>query len=125
MTESVTITHLRQLDALVAERVMGIDVIYEVGNYYYKTENGGAWVYQYSTDIAAAWQVVEKLASSDLVVEIRHNVKGKFRLTGVNTWRETKQLEKLIVDSSCSIAICLAALRSVGVEAVFAEGVRL
>lgn len=115
MTESVTITHLRQLDALVAERVMGIDVIYEVDNYYFKIENGGVRVYQYSTDIAAAWQVVERLASSDLVVEIKYNRKGKFQVAGVNTWRHTKQPERLVLDPSVPTAICLAALQAMDI----------
>lgn len=139
MTKTIVITHLRELDTLIAERVMYIDVWNGVDNY--------------STDIASAWQVVEKLASFGLVVEIRHNSIGKFQLltwlekrgqgfnrlrdqpllhlertkspapsfiaaliTGVNTWRETKQPERLVLDSSAPMAICLAALQAIGIE---------
>lgn len=86
---------LRRLDALVAEKVMGLEVIDEVEGYWY-CPNCGEWVHGqqvtfsehhtrcrqpvandwpcdsegtphpcYSSDISAAWQVVEKMLGSD------------------------------------------------------------
>lgn len=115
---------LGQLDALVAERVMGWSVRRDGNSYYCTQKNGGFFVPRFSSDMGAAWQVVEELAKNGLVVEIRHNAKGKFQVTGVNCWRETRRPEE-VIDPSAPIAICLAALRFVGVEVELLEGARL
>lgn len=48
----------RELDAMVVEKVMGVDIT-----------SGSHRVPFYSTDIAAAWEVVEKLKSSSFYIE--------------------------------------------------------
>jgi len=54
----------RELDANVARKVMGIECfthIHEDGRVDWIEEHGDGPVARYSTDIAAAWQVVEKM----------------------------------------------------------------
>lgn len=53
----------RELDRLVAERVMGFEVSSEGG--YVRLHRNNTWqrISSYSTDIAAAMQVVEKLST--------------------------------------------------------------
>lgn len=111
MTETITITHDRQLDALIAERVLGVEVIYELGNYYFKTENGGAWLYQYSTNIAAAWQVI-KMFESNWEITVHYN-------PVLESWTCILQQSPQTCHAASNqlpLAICLAALRSLDIE---------
>lgn len=56
----------RKLDAIVAERVLGVRVGFEVGvSLFSYTANGFEGVAPYSTDIEAAWQVVDELDKRD------------------------------------------------------------
>lgn len=119
MSEVVVITNLIQLDALVAERVLGLQVRRDGNTYYCPKDNGGFFVPQFSSDMSAAWQVVEYLASNELTIEIAH----KFQATGVNIRRQTKQPKEMLVNKSAPIAICLAALRFLEVEVELLEGV--
>lgn len=63
--ETVTLTK-REIDRLVAERVMGWTNLHVVGTRFGTTPEGKShrMVPQYSTDISAAWEVVEKLRQS-------------------------------------------------------------
>lgn len=99
----------RELDVLVAEKAMGLEVKsegrYEVGPVY-KTEpnakgfTGEESIPHYSTDITAAWQVVEKMG---------------IYLDGHGTkWVAWSQGHKGIEASTAPHAICLAALKAVG-----------
>lgn len=100
----------RELDALVAEKVMGWaprdagagDRLIYVG----------AWAHceslpHYSTDIAAAWQVVEKLAADGLYVHVGYCL-GRTEAS-VNSPLD-------IIDNAYAptapLAICLAALKA-------------
>lgn len=60
------------IDALVAERVMGWTRSTRPGDYPWKLPNGKQSIItpDYSTDIAAAWQVVEKLAERGIALNI-------------------------------------------------------
>ncbi len=68
----------REMDALIAERVMGFVVEPVGGNYRYYNdtiahERGGKWtspVPAYSTEIAAAWEVVEFLREAGSHIQI-------------------------------------------------------
>lgn len=115
----------RELDALVAEKVMGLRVEWgqdtpcpdcdEVGRYC-----GGrawcspcrAWYYSaykdYSTDIAAAWEVVERLVAGGE----RHFVVEK-----AGAWLVRFREGDWLPGETAPHAICLAALRAVGYEA--------
>jgi hypothetical protein len=124
----------RELDALVAEKVMGKTIIYlrtalldrepfiecdpEQGSHL-------SLLPWYSTDIAAAWEVVEKLAS--VVYEAadsswQQTVRVYSCPTAANCWhceisREFGRGENcLATGDTASEAICLAALAAVGVE---------
>lgn len=89
----------RELDALVAEKVMGVETMQKL--YPSMMAKGGAWLPHFSTDIAAAWEVVEKMRREGYIfdIEIRKDY------VGVNC----EHCE------SAPLAICLAALRAVGV----------
>ncbi len=86
----------RKIDALVAEHVMGLD-----------PNRAEFALDEYSTDIAAAWEVVEKMSVPLEIIRHRDGkqwgvLDARFRNT---TWADTAPL-----------AICLAALKAKGVE---------
>lgn len=124
----------RELDALVAEKVMGWSRFVQADNTYiglsviygwndaqgrYKGMDGN--VSHYSTDIAAAWTVVEAMRQRDYEFELfrRHrNHLGK----PDPTWTKTQAIFRAegrnrhysSVQSADAHAICLAALEAVG-----------
>lgn len=124
----------RELDALIAEKVMGIKVTWETvldeeGLEYeqaYETKNGKTYriideVAPYSTDIAAAWEVVEKLVTKGLYFNLSHgrNTQGrpiratatfKGYLLGVER-TVNSYIEIYEIAESVPHAICLAALK--------------
>jgi hypothetical protein len=99
----------RELNRLVAEKVMGLHVQFSNahGGDWTGTsiETGYARVLPYSTDISAAMKVVEKMRSEGYLVFIR----------GKETW--TVQFEGLVVanESATTLpeAICRAALAAI------------
>lgn len=113
----------RELDALIAEKVMGLKLKREDCNSYWIDSDGEEPAYptEFSTDIAAAWEVVEKV---NLFV---------FPLRGlwVSGSSDDEQYfcdfgDIATIDGSyynaarattAPHAICLAALKSVGVNA--------
>lgn len=111
----------RELDALVAEKVMGLTPVEWSGwegdlSLVYGDQETGGIVPRYSTDIGAAWEVVEKL-KQDRTVHLWSVPSGYMvQMTGVNA----KMLEVIGQADTAPLAICRAALSSVGVEVVFA-----
>lgn len=119
----------RELDALIAERVMWLMVkpitvigahgaVSDIGTVgeRYKMADGRMGVPAraipaYSTEIAAAWEVVERLATCHPTLE---------RFTLPDRWCCAMQLNADTISSvaeyadSAPLAICLAALRAVG-----------
>jgi len=109
----------RERDALVAERVMGLSKsdARQAGlncptcGYDGQWSSGANWrtlVPQYSTDIATAWQVVEKLKE-----------KYEFQLLldhGQWSFSVFRGDKFTVYGSTVPEVICLAALRAVGVE---------
>lgn len=99
----------RELDALVAEKVMGLDV--RQGGY---AGGIGQHLRPYSRDIGAAWEVVEKLEGKGFSYHIETGEPGMvdaFFDTDVDSpifWAAAK---------TAPHAICLAALKAVGIEA--------
>lgn len=69
--------------------------------------------YLYSTDIAAAWEVVEKLGLLD---SGDHLFREKDRWIVGDENQETGEPFYLATAKTAPLAICLAALRSIGVE---------
>jgi hypothetical protein len=118
----------REMDALVAERVMGWKLwSYDEDRYASTTDDymdasvndgwiwkdetgdsdGEAWEWQPSIDIRAAWEVVEKLDAPDFQVKRVDYGPGQTWMAGVDgRWFD--------YGDSAPHAICLAALKAVG-----------
>jgi hypothetical protein len=127
----------RELDALIAEKVMGCNVYCVDPNYNYK-DPAKMWrcdcpgansigdrphaddgfdgeIKPYSTDIAAAWKVVEKMRESHQWIRIEC-FDGKWEAGPVEVCGEDyidNNVESLV---SAPHAICLAALKAIGHE---------
>lgn len=107
----------RELDALVAEKVMGMS-----------TERRLRDIPEYSTDVAAAWQVVEKLKWAEPELswsDEQHAWCLYLNKKPLDIWQPEWSggclyLKKTLViwptAPTAPHAICLAALRAVGVE---------
>ena len=119
------LTASRELDALIAEKVMGLTFVYpymtdknmtdKKGDPWYEvtgTQSGLLEVPAYSTDIAAAWGVVEQLCSQDrdfAVAYVRAQNEWCVEFSfGVAICREFAD--------TAPLAICLAALQAVGYD---------
>jgi hypothetical protein len=118
----------RELDALIAEKVFGIDVKWEDkipcdGEPYFTSDNERVEGYYlnelkcYSTDIAAAWGVLEKVCEgTDWSPQV--GLKSCMLFGGfVNDWGP-KPTKTIIIKETESAphAICLAALKAIGVD---------
>lgn len=110
----------RELDALIAEKVMGLQVD-ALG--YVVTQRGkveGELPF-YSTDIAAAWEVVER---TGLQIEIQSPgapCNGDEYENDSDNWRVECRLKSSDRSSfaeatTAPLAICLAALKAVGIH---------
>ncbi len=113
---------LRKIDALVAEHVMGLKKGrkkqgYSMFEYHYEVKEYDVWIDEegnshhprrYSSDISAAWEVVEKLR----YISIMPWKEGK--------WNATAKHEEFTfvqsIQDTAPLAICLAALKAKGVE---------
>ena len=95
----------RHLDMLVGGHIMGYDMTRPE---YFKYPIG---MPHYSTDIGAAWQVIENLVERGMVVEMRAWAFGWSRAV-VFSGIERHDVE----DITAPLAICLAALAAVGAE---------
>jgi hypothetical protein len=108
----------RRLDALVAEKVMGWRLILWEANilppdadmpHGIPPVGHGTWVPRYSTNIAAAWQIVDRLLAQDygvtMTMDDPHNI-------CVEVWGGLLGLteERGATDRSAPLAICRAAL---------------
>lgn len=100
-----------ELDALVADKVMGLTVEKTVfGDFVIKMAYVNHVIPHYSTDIVAAWEVVEKLKSQSVVLNYGEDTQGWECSFIVGGKRYTS------VRSIITHAICLAALSAVGHE---------
>jgi hypothetical protein len=101
----------RELDALIAEKVMG--KVDDAASLRLALEEGMEYgaVPRYSADIAAAWEVVKRLGEGDFILERWPEFKDDRR------WRSSfGRGVDFSYSSTASHAICLAALKAVGVE---------
>jgi hypothetical protein len=115
----------RELDALVAEKVMGLPKpIHEVF-WFIRYPHVDGPLPAYSTDIAAAWEVVEKMKADhfDLCLEVEQSrTSARFELVGpaydgglgpaVPIVKSTGQVN----GDNAPHVICRAALKAVGYE---------
>jgi hypothetical protein len=117
----------RELDALVAEKVLGLSVSkmatseYSYGFFYNPARAENTWqrLPHYSTNLTAAWQVVEKMAEKGWRVCFSDNGNTHAERWDCRFFREPGTSSKDRVIAICDtapLAICLAALRACGVE---------
>lgn len=111
----------RELDALVTEKVMSMEPSKD-GGYHRKNRNDTFQITpHYSTDIAAAWKVVEALAQSPHWIAV---TVSNFGIPHVKMYRNGNPVSEVwinldnIPDSRsyserCAGAICLAALEAI------------
>lgn len=128
----------REIDALVAEKVMGFDLVHsDLGSFWtpmisHPFSIGGkpagtmpAELPHYSTNIADAFRVVEKVAEYDrLGFRIEHLCENsgekwiaRFPTTSVPDCEEMDPDANEAEADTAPLAICLAALKAVGVKA--------
>ena len=109
-----TYTAGRDLDALIAEKVMKLQVIRFSGNPLVyattKSDEDGKYLPCYSTAIADAWTVVEKLGKAFEV----HYREGAFSCLIEEGDEVTAHYIAEATAETAPLAICLAALKAVG-----------
>ncbi len=105
----------RKIDALVAEHVMELEpvCVHRCGDRIQLT----GLIKHYSTDISAAWEVVEKVKGYDRV-EIFND--DGFWFVSIDTHDKFDQTDGHVVPremcDTAPMAICLAALKAKGIE---------
>jgi hypothetical protein len=103
-----TLTPGRELDALVAEKVMGwTNLTSDFWGCPVKDRASMVPIHKYSTSIAAAWEVVEKLSETHRICITKANGKWAMALDDEIIWISDGQ-------ETAPYAICLAALKAVG-----------
>ena len=126
----------RELDALIAEKVMGwssqADGLYwDTGNHRTRLvlgsiiakkrkemglENAQDFVFAPSTNIADAWEVVEKLVSTPGPNGDHHSVQVDYSGGAVVVIDENEDWQVSAIAGTVPLAICLAALKAVSQE---------
>ena len=126
----------RELDALVAEKVMGwssqADGLYwDAGNHRTRLvlgsiiakkrdemglENAHGFVFAPSTNIADAWEVVERLVSTPGPNGDHHSVQVDYSGDAVVVIDENEDWQVSAIADTAPLAICLAALKAVSQE---------
>lgn len=91
----------RELDALIAEKVRGW-IVFNKGTFLEYHRN----LPPFSTDIAAAWEVVSLFVAKQVTVVIRQSEDDGFWVVGFD--------EHWAHSPSISEAVCLAALKAAG-----------
>lgn len=118
-----------ELDALIAERVMGLNVARLLGQRPVYESSAtckdvgviiGQAVFRpvkaYSTDISAAWEVVEMI-TRDTPKDLRPSIFCLRQLGSHHPrWECTFRWDRQAVGGSAAHAICLAALKALGIE---------
>lgn len=108
----------RKIDALVAIHIFNNPWEWDedLNTATSATDSGATMYPPYSTDIAAAWEVVEKLRDSREDITIYTSGRSWWINVGdiFNNVRDMGDFE--VVEESAPMAICLAALKAKGVE---------
>lgn len=110
----------REIDALVAEHVMGLWLVdggYVKGYFEIegiKTPHKIVEIPSFSTDIAAAWGVVERMAQEGWLMSIFHCGSFGYRVVALTTTPESN--DTFATTDEAPLAICLAALKAKGVN---------
>ena len=109
-----TLNNTRKIDALVAEHVMGLELRDGLVDMSEELNSKGCWREPkcYSTDIASAWEVIEKLKDSLDLVEIFWDID----CWCCNLWKDGEEIIRSHAHETAPLAICLAALKAKGVR---------
>lgn len=108
----------RELDALVAEKLMGLELVRHGGNIFYKEQSKHHPIElllpEYSSFIAQAWLVVEKMKRDGMLVIIKADGLriGDFS----HGWTVLIDNHPRVDADTAPLAICKAALRTIGYE---------
>lgn len=106
---------LREIDALIAEHVMQWTLASLGDGDMWKTQDGKVVLLpDFSSSIADAWLVVEKFAEYEVKIIKRHTEEFECQIWSFGDVDTGKIWNS--IDDSASLAICLAALRSKGIE---------
>ena len=141
----------KKLDAMVAKNVFGYELHERLGMWYLPGTNATladgkcVWQWSPSTDIAAAWEVVEKLRADDWLVAVKCNTDAaQFVIEGSRSEYDAPSLDRSVgpkgscvceltcmrlyrdnpsafrnsefaIQPTTPLAVCVAALLSVGV----------
>jgi hypothetical protein len=124
----------RDIDVLIAEKIFNVKVKFINEKYGWRVDylaeddkcndpivtdmgNDGYKLKRYSTDITAAWTIVEELKNFKV-----SNYDGQW-LASVETWNEQggklglgRRVPHLALGGTAPFAICKAALKSIGIE---------
>ena len=109
----------RELDALVAERVMGWTRVVRARETLWQSPKAGTWpivasrLPHYSTDIAAAWQVVERMRADGWVCEVFGSDTANAEGYSVTLWRPDTSGSSVTQNATAPLAICRAALAAI------------
>lgn len=107
----------RELDALVAEKVMGLAPVEWSGDcLVHGNQETGGIVPAYSTNIPAAWKVVEKLHGEHTFGLDWLGFEGEEWRCVFNWGKDEDRGFAHAVAATAPLAICLAALQAAGVE---------
>ena len=101
----------RELDALIAEKVMGFRKHHAHGY----LRNAPGEEPHYSTNIADAWEVVERLVSTPGPNGDHHSVQVDYSGDAVVVIDENEDWQVSAIADTAPLAICLAALKAKGV----------
>ena len=97
--------NLREINVLIAEKLMNVDFEDVDGVRYYE---GHCDPKQYSGDISAAWEVVVKLSEQGLYTRVSN-------VAGLGKWRCATNGRITDFCETAPMAICLAALNTIGI----------
>lgn len=103
--------HNRELDALVAEKVMGVQTTQHEGRLILFP--GSMDIPHYSTDIAAAWEVVEKLGGESVVLTYGEDTgwwECSFLIGGIRSTGMSKSAPEAICAAALEAVVCRRAL---------------
>lgn len=106
----------RELDKLIAEKVMGNHIEIVHGTIMERNPQLAAELAYYSTNIADAWQVVEKLAVGCIDFNIRRGAFLVYHATFIDSVNLSDIKEYIGKSTTASEAICLAALEFVRIN---------
>jgi hypothetical protein len=104
----------RELDALVADKVMGKPWSGAMAWCAGATEGFPVGLDSYSSDMSAAWRVVENIRARGFCIYISAS-KLNVAPDGWKVYFEGRLNWPCVVGESLTLAICLAALKAVGV----------